>query len=130
MNQACKIVAMLIGFLLTTHVSAQEITKLSNVVSGMPKCGKQEIRVITANLKPGAKTNYHTHPFPVTLYVLKGAFTLELDGYKPITVKAGEAIVEPPNIKMTGYNLSKTEDMDVVTFYVSVPKAPFLEPVR
>lgn len=130
MNQVYKIFALLIGVLLTAHVSAQEITKLTNVVSGMPKGGKQEIRVITANLKPGAKTNYHTHPFPVTLYVLKGSFTLELDGHKPITVKAGEAIVEPPNVKMTGYNFSKTEDMDVVTFYVSDPKSPFLEPAH
>lgn len=130
MNHIYKMVAMIIGMLLATQVSAQEITKLSDVVTGMPKGAKQEIRVITANLKPGAKTNYHTHPFPVTLYVLKGAFTLELEGHKPITVKAGEAIVEPPNIKMTGYNLSKTEDMDVVTFYVTNPKAPFLEPVH
>lgn len=130
MKRVNKIAVMLLGCFLCTHLSAQEITKLSNVVSGMPKGEKQEIRVITATLKPGAKTNYHTHPFPVTLYVLKGAFTLELDGRKPITVKAGEAIVEPPNIKMTGYNLSKSEDMDVVTFYVSDPQAPFLDPAH
>jgi quercetin dioxygenase-like cupin family protein len=38
----------------------------------------------------------HTHRFPVTVYVLEGAFTLELKDRPPIIVKAGEAIVEPP----------------------------------
>jgi hypothetical protein len=42
----------------------------------------------------------------VTLYILEGAFTLELEGRAPVTIKAGEAMVEPPNVKMTGYNRS------------------------
>lgn len=99
MNKLVRVGMMLLGSLLAFQASAQEITTLSKVVSGMPNGQKQEIRVITATLNPGAKTNYHTHPFPVTLYVLKGAFTLELDGQKPITVNAGEAIVEPQTLK-------------------------------
>jgi quercetin dioxygenase-like cupin family protein len=39
----------------------------------------------------------------VTVYVLEGAFTLDLEGQAPLTVKAGEAMVEPPNVNMTGY---------------------------
>jgi quercetin dioxygenase-like cupin family protein len=63
----------------------------------------------------------------VTVYILEGAFTLELDGRAPITVKAGEAMVEPPNVKMTGYNRSATEPLKVVIFYVSDPDTPFLD---
>ena len=110
--------------------SAQEVTKLSELVSGMPKDEKQQIRVLTATLKPGDKTVLHTHRFPVTLYILEGAFTLELEGRAPVTIKAGEAMVEPPNVKMTGYNRSTTEPMRVVTFYVSDPGAPFLDPIH
>ena len=107
--------------------SAQEVTKLSELFSGMPKGEKQQIRVLTATLKPGDKTVLHTHRFPVTLYILEGAFTLELEGRAPATIKAGEAMVEPPNVKMTGYNRSTTEPMRVVTFYVSDPDTPFLD---
>ena len=86
--------------------------------------------MLTATLEPGDKTVFHTHRFPVTLYILDGAFTLELEGRSPVTIKAGDAMVEPPNVKMTGYNRSTTEPMRVVTFYVSDPGTPFLDPIR
>jgi quercetin dioxygenase-like cupin family protein len=119
------------GLLLSlASASAQEIAKLSELVSGMPKAEKQQVRVFTATLEPGDKTVFHTHRFPVTLYILEGAFTLELEGRSPITIKAGEAMVEPPNVKMIGYNRSTTEPMRVVTFYVSDPDTPFLDPIQ
>jgi quercetin dioxygenase-like cupin family protein len=97
------------------------------LVAGMPRGDRQEVRVITASFKPGDKTVFHTHRFPVTVYVLEGAFTLEMEGRAPVTVKAGEAFVEPPNIKMTGHNRSTTEPLRVVVFYVSAPETPFLD---
>jgi quercetin dioxygenase-like cupin family protein len=100
---------------------------LRQVIEGMPKGDKQEVRVLTATFKPGDKTVFHTHSFPVTVYILEGAFTLELEGRAPITVKAGEAMVEPPNVKMTGYNRSATEPLKVVIFYVSGPDTSFLD---
>jgi quercetin dioxygenase-like cupin family protein len=103
---------------------------LSKIVQGMPKGEKQQIRVIVATLKPGEATPFHTHRFPVTVYVLEGTFTLELEARAPITAKAGQAIVEPPQVKMTGYNRSSTETMRVAIFYVSDPDTPFLEPAH
>jgi len=100
---------------------------VQQVVEGLPRDEKQTVRVMTATFKPGDKTVYHTHRFPVTVYVLEGAFTLELDGRAPITVKAGEAMVEPPKVAMTGYNRSTTEMTKVVIFYVSANDTPFLD---
>ncbi|SDR56505.1 Cupin domain-containing protein [Rhizobiales bacterium GAS113] len=97
------------------------------IVAGMPRGEQQEVRVLTATFKSGDRTVYHTHAFPVTVYVLDGAFTLELDGRDPIVVKAGEALVEPPHVAMTGYNRSASEPTKVVIFYVSEPGAPFLD---
>jgi len=102
---------------------------LREVVTGMPRGERQEIRVLTATLKPGDKTLFHMHRFPVTVYILEGAFTLEVEGRPPVTVKAGQAMVEPPNVKMTGYNRSATEPMRVVIVYVSDPETPFLDPI-
>jgi quercetin dioxygenase-like cupin family protein len=103
---------------------------LKEVVSAMPKGERQELRVLTANFKPGEKTVFHTHRFPVTVFILEGAFTLELEGRAPIIVKAGQAFVEPPNVKMTGYNRSSTEPLRLVIFYVSDPDTPFLDPIQ
>ena len=99
------------------------------IIEGMPKREKQEVRVLTATFKPGDKTVFHTHRFPVTVYILEGAFTLEMEGHAPMTVKAGEAMIEPPNVRMTGYNRSASEPLRVVVFYVSDPDTPFLDPI-
>jgi quercetin dioxygenase-like cupin family protein len=131
MNRPSIISCVSAGLLLSlTSASAQEVAKLNELASGMPNGEKQQIRVLTATLNPGDKTAFHTHRFPVTLYILQGAFTLELEGRPPITLKPGEAMVEPPNVKMTGYNRSTTEPMRVVTFYVSDPDTPFLDPAH
>ena len=103
---------------------------LQQIVDGLPREDKQMVRVLTASFEPGARTVAHTHRFPVTVYVLEGTFTLELKGQTPITVKAGEALVEPPHVEMTGYNLSATEPTRVVIFYVSTPDTPFLDPLH
>lgn len=110
--------------------TAKPETILSEVISGMPRGDKQEIRVLTASFKPGDKTVFHSHRFPVTVFVLEGAFTLEMAGRSPVVVKAGEAFVEPPNVKMTGYNRSTTDALRVVIFYTSDPKTPFLDLIQ
>src|SRR5438309_1669307 len=100
---------------------------LQEVVRGMPQGDKQEVRVFTASFRPGDQTVFHTHRFPVTVYVLEGAFTLELDGRAPITVTAGHALVEPAGVRMTGYNRSISERLRVVIFHVADPETPFLD---
>lgn len=103
---------------------------LKESVLQMPKGDTQEVRVLTALFKPGDKTVLHTHRSPVTVYVLEGQFTLDLEGRAPVVVSAGQAFVEPPNVKMTGYNKSATDPLRVVIFYVSDAGTPFLDPAR
>jgi hypothetical protein len=59
--------------------------------------------------------------------VSEGTFTLEMDGRSPVTVKAGQAMVQPPHVPMTSYNRSGTEPVRVVIFYVSDPDTPFFD---
>ena len=103
---------------------------LKESVTQMPRSETQEVRVLTASFKPGDKTVFHTHRSPVTVYVLEGRFTLDLEGRAPVTLGAGQAYVEPPDVKMTGYNQSATEPLRVVIFYVSEPGTPFLDPAH
>ena len=124
------------GLLVSLPLAAQEAgigrpnLVLREVVEGMPSAPRQEVRVFTATLNPGDRTPFHTHRSPVTVYILEGAFTLEVEGRAPVTVKAGEAMVEPPGMRMTGYNRSTTEPLRLVIFYVSDPDTPFLDPVQ
>jgi len=103
---------------------------LQEVIRGMPKGETQEVRIMTATFNPGDRTVFHTHRFPVAVYILEGTFTLEFEGRKPRAVKAGEGFVEPPGVRMTGFNRSSTEPLHLVIFYVSDPNTPFLDPIR
>jgi quercetin dioxygenase-like cupin family protein len=102
---------------------------LREVVQQMPRGEKQEVRVMTASFRPGDRTVFHTHRSPVTVYVLEGQFTLELEGRSPVVVGPGQAYVEPPHVKMTGYNRSATQALRVLIFYVSDPGTPFLDAI-
>lgn len=134
MTPTHRLVAAAAAFLLTSAANADGLAKpalsLRQAVQGMPTGQKQEIRVFTATFKPGDRTVTHTHRFPVTVYVLEGAFTLELEGRAPIVAQAGSSLVEPPRVKMTGYNRSTTELTKVVVFYVSEADTPFLDPAH
>lgn len=101
---------------------------LRETVVGMPNAPIQEVRVLTAAFKPGDRTILHTHRSPVTVFVLEGEFTLELQGRPPTVVKAGQAYVEPPYVRMVGYNKSAADPLRVVIFYVSEAGTPFLDP--
>jgi len=137
MNQSMRFSLAFVVWVISLPSMAQEQSTakpppplLREIVQGMPKGERQEVRVLVATVKPGDKTPFHTHRFPVTVYILEGAFTLEMEGRAPVTVKAGQAMVEPPQVKMTGYNRSSTEPVRVVIFYVSDPDTPFLDPIR
>ena len=100
---------------------------LRQTVEGMPRGERQEVQVLTATIAPGQSTVFHTHRFPVTVYVVEGAFTLDMEGRETATVQAGGAIVEPPNVRMTGHNRSTGDTMRVVIVYVADPDTPFLD---
>jgi quercetin dioxygenase-like cupin family protein len=119
---------------ITTSALATGAAKLRaihrEVVETMPKEDRQEIRVLFARLEPGDRTPYHSHRFPVTVYVLEGAFTLELDEREPVTIRAGEVFVEPSHVRMTGRNLDAANATTMVLFYVSDPDTPFADPAK
>jgi quercetin dioxygenase-like cupin family protein len=99
-------------------------------VKGMPTDAVQDIKVMSATMKPGEKSVRHTHNFPVTLYIVEGELTLNIAGQKPITGKAGEAMIEQANLDTTASNPSATTITKVVMFYASTPKTPFLVPLK
>jgi quercetin dioxygenase-like cupin family protein len=128
---SCLLIAMLGA---SAHAQEGGVAKpnlvLQQLVEGLPKDNGQTVRVLTATFKPGDKTVYHSHRFPVTVYVLEGTFALDLKDRPPLTVRAGEAMVEPANVAMTGHNPSATEPTKVVIFYVSTADTPFLDPLH
>ena len=118
---------------LSDPVAAQEQARpnviLRETVEGMPRGERQEVLVLTATIPVGESTVFHTHRFPVTVHVLDGVFTLEVEGRETVSVRAGRSIVEPSNVRMTGHNRGD-EATRLLIFYVADPGTPFLDPVH
>jgi quercetin dioxygenase-like cupin family protein len=64
----------------------------------------------------------------VTVYMIEGVFTLELEGRPPVSIAAGEVFVEPAGVDMTGRNAGDVPAR-MALFYVCAPDAPFADPV-
>jgi len=109
------------------RLTAPNVILREPAVRGMPSAATQEVRVLTASFAPGDRTVFHSHRSPVTVYVLEGHFTLEIEGRTPIVIGPGQAYVEPPGVLHTGYNRSTSDRLRVVIFSVSEPETPFLD---
>lgn len=135
MHHQSDVKTMIAGLTVGMTRSAQKngMAKLTplhrEVVKGMPMQPEQEVRVLFSTMLPGDVTPHHSHRHPVTVYVLEGTFTLELDGREPVAIKAGEVFVEPSDVSMTGFNRGDTPTRMVI-FYVCAPDAPFADPVN
>lgn len=96
------------------------------VLSTLPQGDRQEVRVLHALLEPGDVTPYHSHRFPVTVYVTEGTFTLRIDGRDPVSIGPGQVLVEPPHVNMTGSNDGSVPAVTIL-FYVCDPDTPFAD---
>ena len=96
-------------------------------VQGLPTVPDQEIRVLFATLLPGDVTPYHSHRHPVTVYMLEGTFTLELDDRGTVSIETGQVYVEPSGVNMTGSNQGNVPAR-MTLFYVCEPDEPFADP--
>lgn len=124
---ALILAATCIGLPAMAQDTAKPVLVFKEVVEGMPKGDRQEIQVMTASFTPGQSTVFHTHRFPVTVHILEGAFTLELEGQPTVTLTAGQSMVEPPNVRMTGRNRSAVAPIRLLIFYVGDVGTPFLD---
>jgi quercetin dioxygenase-like cupin family protein len=116
----------------TRSAKEQGMAKLTplhrEALGSMPQGDRQEVRVLHAVLQAGDVTPYHSHRFPVTVYVTEGVFTLRLDGRDPVSIGPGQVFIEPPHVNMTGSNDGSVPAVTIL-FYVCDPDTPFADPV-
>jgi quercetin dioxygenase-like cupin family protein len=99
---------------------------LKEAMPDFPKGERLEARVRPITLQPGMG-DWHTHPTPIVIYVLEGTFAVEIKDKGVTHVKAGEAVLEQPNVVLRGGNLGQTQTK-VIVFQVASPEAPFSQP--
>ena len=100
---------------MTKHIRWSEIPEeqLSPMLTRRHANGA-EVTVARFVLRKGLVVPEHSHPNEQVACVLEGALKFTLEG-REVVVRAGEALLIPPNVPHTAEALEDTVDLDVFT---------------
>ncbi|KAL7940039.1 RmlC-like cupin domain-containing protein [Trichoderma barbatum] len=84
---------------------------------------------VRVDFDPGALAGRHTHPGEEVIYVLEGEIEYQIDGQKPVTLKAGEVFFIPAGVVHQARNVGNTTGAELATYIVR-KGLPLLHPVK
>ena len=90
--------------------------------------GREAVQVL-AEFAPGAAAGKHTHPGEEFGYVLEGTLMLEVQGGKPLMLKAGDTFFVPAGVVHDGRNVGNGP-VKVLATYVIEKGKPVATPVK
>ena len=97
------------------HGKSEQETLIQDPLYSIP--GKQA-HLLRIEYPPGWIGQRHYHTGDVFLYVLSGGFTVDVDGAKRTTIRAGESYHEALDKVMQARNASTTEATTILLFQV------------
>jgi len=74
------------------------------------------------DLEPGAAVGMHSHPGEEVIYVLEGIFEYQIEGEKPVILKAGEVLFVPAGKNHSAKNIGKVKASELATYIVKKGK--------
>lgn len=74
------------------------------------------------DLEPGTAVGMHSHPGEEVIYVLEGTFEYQLEGEKPIILKAGEVLFVPAGKNHSAKNIGHVKASELATYIVKKDK--------
>lgn len=83
--------------------------------------GREVVQVIVG-FAPGVTAPRHTHPGDEVIYVLEGLLEYEMEGRKPITLKAGEVLFIPAGTIHSAKNVGSGKGAELATYVVEKGK--------
>jgi quercetin dioxygenase-like cupin family protein len=90
--------------------------------------GREAVQV-RVDFEPGSVSINHSHPGEEIAYVLEGTLEYTLEGQKPVTLKAGEALFIPSGVAHLAKNVGSDKASELATYIVESGKT-LVEPVK
>jgi quercetin dioxygenase-like cupin family protein len=78
--------------------------------------GGSTLSEVLVTIPVGGREGRHTHPGPLVVYVISGAFSLDYEGKPNITYKAGDTFFIEPNHVHEGINRGTVPAVGIATF--------------
>jgi quercetin dioxygenase-like cupin family protein len=115
--------AMVMATLTPTGVTRTDLQKHDLSVRG------HEAVQARIDIAPGAVAPWHRHPGEEVIYILEGTLEYQLEGRKPITLKAGDVLFVPAGVAHTARNRTGSNGAELATYVVKKGE-PLLEQVE
>jgi quercetin dioxygenase-like cupin family protein len=128
-------VSILVGVIGASVLNAQEaltpapVKRTLIVKTELEGIEGKEIHAWVTEFAPGASSGKHYHPWNEFVYVLEGAFTIEVQGEPAVTLKPGEIINLAPKQVHEGKNLLNSPTK-VLVFGLGPKGEPLVVPVK
>ncbi len=112
------------------HAQQESIKRTVLVKSDLEGIEGKEAVLFLAELAPGAVGGKHYHSGTEVFYAVEGAFTHEPEGKPPVTLKAGQAGINPHRGVHYIKNASMTEPARILGCLIADKGQPMTVPVK
>jgi quercetin dioxygenase-like cupin family protein len=106
----------------SNSVPAQEGIKRTDVQTANLSVPGREVVQQLVEFQPGVVVEKHTHPGEEVGAILEGTIQLEVAGKPPVTLKAGQGFVVPPNTPHGAKNVNSGVSRLLATYIVEKGK--------
>lgn len=87
----------------------------------------REVVQARVEISPGTAPIRHKHPGEEIIYVLEGIFEYQVEGKKPVTLKAGDVLFIPAGTIHSAKNLGKGIAVELATYILEKGKPAFVK---
>ena len=93
---------------------------------GLSIAGRETVQA-RIDIAPGALADWHRHPGEEVIYVIEGVLEYQLEGERPVTLRAGEVLFVPAGVAHKARNPGTTNGAELATYIVETGK-PLVQP--
>ncbi|MFD1602863.1 cupin domain-containing protein [Flavobacterium artemisiae] len=116
------IILGIIAFLVPNQIAAQTGVKRTNLQQHDLSVSGREMVQARIDFEKHSAFGYHSHPGEEIIYVIEGTLEYQIEGEKPVTLKAGEVLFIPAGKFHSAKNNTNLNAAELATYIVEKGK--------
>ncbi|MDQ6531475.1 cupin domain-containing protein [Flavobacterium sp. LHD-85] len=115
------IVLGIIAFLVPNQIAAQGVKRIDLQKHDLSTPGKEMVQA-RIDFDGHSAFGKHSHPGEEVIYVVEGSLEYQIEGEKPVTLKAGEVLFIPAGVVHSAKNNTDVKASELATYIVEKGK--------
>jgi len=115
------IVLGIIAFLVPNQITAQGVKRIDLQKHDLSVSGREMVQA-RIDFEGHSAFGKHSHPGEEVIYVVEGSLEYQIEGEKPVTLKAGEVLFIPAGVMHSARNNTNVKASELATYIVEKGK--------